>query len=91
VVTISALSRFHGNQAGQWLDDLEAEFVNNVKNSHTEGLPMESEFAIVEHAGSTPEYAGFRNMVAELTCRVRQPSQPAEQIEAIAREIRLLL
>ena len=48
--TLTALAAFHDQKAGQWLDDLEAQFIDNIKNSHTEGMSLENEMMIMDGA-----------------------------------------
>ncbi len=48
--SLVALSAFKGREDLTWLDEMEAEFVENLKNSHTEGPSMEDEIKIIEGA-----------------------------------------
>ena len=64
---LTALAAFHDQKAGQWLDDLETQFIDGVKNSHTEGIPLENEKMIMDGAMVHIRNAvdGARLMIAE--------------------------
>ena len=41
------LSDFRGRRDLEWLDELEAKFIDDLKNSHTEGLSEKNEVKVV--------------------------------------------
>jgi hypothetical protein len=48
--SLRSLAAFHGGQPGQWLDDLEHDFIDNIKNSHTEGISIDNEAKMMDGA-----------------------------------------
>ena len=48
--TLRALAVFHGNKTGQWLDDLERDFIYDIMSSHTEGFAIETELKVIDGA-----------------------------------------
>ena len=48
--TLVLLSEFRGRQDVEWLDELEVKFIDDLKNSHTEGLSEEDEVEVMDGA-----------------------------------------
>ncbi len=48
--TLIMLSKFRSHEDTKWLDDLEAKFIKDLKNSSTEGTNEENEVKIMEGA-----------------------------------------
>jgi hypothetical protein len=48
--TLVMLSKFRGPDNMKWLDDLEAQFISDLKNSHTEGMDEKNEIKIINGA-----------------------------------------
>ena len=75
--SLLALASTQGNQAGPWLDGLEAQFIKATKNMDFKGVPMEAEASAVEAALANMRLV-ISNVRRQLASRARQgaPSRP---------------
>jgi hypothetical protein len=48
--TLVMLSKIRDPEDTKWLDDLEAKFISDLKNSHTEGMDEQNEIKIMDGA-----------------------------------------
>jgi hypothetical protein len=65
-----SLSGFRGREDLGWLDELEAKFIDDLKNSHTEGLSEENEVKVVDGA-----LAFLRFAIEEARSRIAEAAE----------------
>lgn len=73
--TLLSLAEAHGNETGEWLDQLESDALNSIKNTHTEGVSLDVEARAVA-AGLEVVAAQFAELRAALEAHMKSNRAP---------------